>query len=137
MNRSDFKRLAKARLTEAKALLDNNCWDGAYYLSGYVIECALKACISKQTRRHDFPDKKTVIDSHTHDLDKLVAVSGLKMDLDNRMKSDSAFAVNWHIIIDWDENSRYKAKLEEEARGIFKAIVGRKYGVLTWIKHYW
>ena len=45
--------------------------DGAYYLAGYAIECALKACIAKATRRYDFPDRKKVDASHTHDLREL------------------------------------------------------------------
>ena len=37
-------------------------WDAAYYMIGYCVECALKACIAKQIRRFDFPDKKLVLD---------------------------------------------------------------------------
>src|SRR5919106_3680906 len=39
---------------------------GAYYLAGYAVECGLKACIAKQVRRHEFPDRTTVNQSHTH-----------------------------------------------------------------------
>ncbi|MCC6126983.1 MAG: HEPN domain-containing protein [Pirellulales bacterium] len=137
MNRTDFKRLTKTRLQEVKALLNNHCWDGAYYLSGYIIECALKACIAKQTRRHDFPDRKTVNDSYTHDLTKLIVVSGMKTNLEHKMKLEPAFELNWQVLLGWNENSRYEPKLESEARGLFNAIVGRKHGVLTWIKRYW
>jgi HEPN domain-containing protein len=56
MNRGDFQELSIIRLQDAKILLDNKCYDGAYYLSGYVVECALKACIAKKTREHDFPN---------------------------------------------------------------------------------
>ncbi len=56
MNRSDLQRLALVRLDEAKALLDAGYWDGAYYLAGYVVECALKARIARQVQRYDFPD---------------------------------------------------------------------------------
>jgi HEPN domain-containing protein len=69
MNRNDFKVIARIRLKEARVLLKNNCYDGAYYLSGYAVECSLKACIAKQTRRHDFPEKKAVQESYTHDLE--------------------------------------------------------------------
>ncbi len=47
MNRSDLQNLATIRLRDAEVLLDNGRYDGAYYLLGYVIECALKACIAK------------------------------------------------------------------------------------------
>jgi len=46
--------------------------DGAYYLAGYAVECALKACIAKKTQRHEFPDKRRVDASHTHNLIQLL-----------------------------------------------------------------
>jgi len=36
-------------------------FDGAYYLAGYAVECAIKACIAKGTRRYEFPDKRKVL----------------------------------------------------------------------------
>ena len=65
MNRKDLQRLTRLRLAEARVLLAAAKYDGAYYLAGYAVECALKACIAKQIKRFDFPDKKLVIDSHT------------------------------------------------------------------------
>ncbi len=78
MTRFDFQRLAKIRIKEAEALLDNGHYNGAYYLAGYAVECALKACIAKQTLRYDFPEKRRVDNSHTHDLTKLVRVADLE-----------------------------------------------------------
>jgi hypothetical protein len=43
MNRNDLRRLARIRLKEARVLLQAKCFDGAYYLCGYAIECGLKA----------------------------------------------------------------------------------------------
>ena len=60
MNRDDLRQLARIRLKDARALLNIRNYDGAYYLSGYVVECGLKACIAKKTRRYDFPDKDVV-----------------------------------------------------------------------------
>ena len=45
------------RLKEAAALLDLGLADGAFYLAGYAVECALKVCIAKSTRRGEFPDR--------------------------------------------------------------------------------
>jgi len=39
-------------------LLRLGLFDGAYYLAGYAVECALKACIAKGTQRFEFPDKR-------------------------------------------------------------------------------
>ena len=74
MNRKNLQTLTELRLKEAKVLLDQGFQDGAYYLLGYAVECALKSCIAKQFREYDFPDKKLVLDSHTHELSKLLSV---------------------------------------------------------------
>ena len=59
VTRSEFQELAEQRLVEAKALLDQGQWDGAYYLAGYAVELALKACIIKTLMATDaFPDKE-------------------------------------------------------------------------------
>ena len=58
-SRTDFVRLLDLRLQEAKALLERNDWDGAYYLAGYAVEFALKIRIIGQLMAsNSFPDKK-------------------------------------------------------------------------------
>jgi HEPN domain-containing protein len=61
MNRDDFKHIAQIRFKEANTLFHNDNYDGACYLAGYVIECALKAYIAKKTKKYDFRDKRTVV----------------------------------------------------------------------------
>jgi len=78
VDRGDFQGLSRARLKEARALLRLGLSDGAYYLAGYAVECALKACIAKGTRRFEFPDKKKVDSSHSHNLRELVKIAGLE-----------------------------------------------------------
>ncbi len=56
MNRADLQQLGQMRIDEATLLLAHRHWSGAYYLAGYAVECALKACIAKRTQRHDFRD---------------------------------------------------------------------------------
>lgn len=68
-------------------LLDRRRYDGAYYLAGYVVECALKACIAKGTRRFDFPPR-AVQDIYTHDLARLLRQAGLEPDLQRDIGSD-------------------------------------------------
>jgi hypothetical protein len=60
MNRLQFQKIARVRIREARALLQDRMFDGAYYLAGYSVECGLKACIAKMVRRHEFPDKDLV-----------------------------------------------------------------------------
>jgi hypothetical protein len=47
MNRNEFQRIARARVADARVLLGAKRYSGAYYLCGYAIECALKACIGQ------------------------------------------------------------------------------------------
>ncbi|MCV5491797.1 HEPN domain-containing protein, partial [Escherichia coli] len=55
MNKNDLEALSDTRLNEAKCLLDHGFFHGAYYLCGYAVECALKACIAKSFLQHEFP----------------------------------------------------------------------------------
>lgn len=137
MNRNDFRELALMRLSDARVLLKNGHYEGAYYLCGYVVECALKACIAKQTRRHDFPDKKTVEASYTHVLSDLVKTAGLGVDLDKEMNINQHFADNWDIVKDWSEVSRYEKHGELETRDLYYAVTDSKHGVLRWIRQHW
>lgn len=137
MNRNDLQQIALVRLREAKTLLDNGRYDGAYYLSGYAVECALKACIAKQTKQYDFPNKKIVNDSYTHNLLTLVRVAGLQTALDQEMQKDAIFAVNWAIVKDWSEDSRYERHTQKAAEDLYAAISNNRHGVLMWLKRRW
>lgn len=68
MNREDLQLISRQRRREAAALLRAKLFPGAYDLAGYSVDCALKACIAKQTNRHDFPNKKLAAEAWTHDL---------------------------------------------------------------------
>jgi HEPN domain-containing protein len=133
MNRSDLQRLSKTRLKEAKLLLANGFSSGAYYLAGYAIECALKACIAKSTRRHDFPDRKLDLGSHTHNLKELLKLAQMEplLELEPRMEAP------WKFVQEWSEESRYRAYSEHQARQLLDAIANRKNGVMPWITRHW
>src|SRR5437763_17213662 len=103
MNRNDFLELSRVREREASVLLDNGLWDGAYYLAGYAVECALKACIAKQTRRYDFPERDDVNQSYTHNLEALVRVARLTVELEAQLQADPEFARNWDTVKIWRE----------------------------------
>jgi HEPN domain-containing protein len=137
VNRRDLQALSRIRLAEARALLSLGHWDGAYYLAGYAVECALKACIAKETRRHEFPDRKRVESSHTHDLRGLVRVANLEDSFANRPKTDRAFEENWGTVQDWSEQSRYRRHSPEAARKFIKAVNDRYHGIVPWIKPRW
>ncbi|MEU4233472.1 hypothetical protein AB0F17_55090 [Nonomuraea sp. NPDC026600] len=125
------------RIREARILLDQEEWSGAYYLAGYAVECGLKACIAREFREYCMPDLQLVKDSHTHDLTKLVVLANLKGPLTQQERSDSVFAMNWTLTKDWNEGSRYSIWAEAEARDLYKAISQRGHGVLRWVKEHW
>lgn len=138
MNREDFQRISRQRKREAAALLDAGFYPGAYYLAGYSVECALKACIAKQTQRHDFPDKKLAAEAWTHNLEKLVQLAGVATDLDSAMNASPALKLNWTIVKDWSEADRYDLSITRaEARDLYAACTRRGTGVLSWIRARW
>jgi hypothetical protein len=112
-------------------------YDGTYYLAGYAVECALKACIAKYTRRHEFPDKKKVDLSHSHDLLQLVRVAGLEDEHRMRVSGDPDFETNWDVVKRWSEQSRYRRHLPESAHELLVAASDKRHGVMRWIKLHW
>ncbi|AMV25447.1 HEPN domain protein [Gemmata sp. SH-PL17] len=137
MNRDDLRRLARIRLKEARVLIKAECFDGAYYLCGYAVECALKACIAKATKKSEFPDLERVKGSYTHNLGTLVRLAGLEALRVSQEKADAAFGVNWGIVKDWAETARYAQHGEKKARDLYAAVADSLHGVMQWLKHHW
>jgi hypothetical protein len=82
VDRKKLQKVAKARLKDAKALLGRKRWAGAYYLSGYAIECGLKASLLRYLGESGavFGDEKYLkkpAECWTHDLEKIVNLAGL------------------------------------------------------------
>jgi len=146
MNRTDFHQLAELRLKEARALLAADFPEGAYYLAGYAVECALKACIAKRTREHDFPEKKLVIDSHTHDLGRLLDLAGLSDLLKKDVAGNIELKLDWENVREWSEQSRYHLYVDDSigdlhgllsAKLLVDAVESEKGGMLRWIRQSW
>lgn len=131
-SRSDFEKLMDLRLKEAKLLLDQKDWDGAYYLAGYAVEFALKIQIIAQLMKsNSFPDKKLAENFYKHELTLLRKLAGL----DDEMDKDAAVSPQWDIVKDWSEQTRYAiGKQEKDAKDLYDAI---EKGVLPWIKARW
>lgn len=138
MNRHELQQISLIRAKESKVLLDNGCFCGAYYLLGYAVECALKACISKQIKKYDFPDKNLANKSYTHDLEQLLSTAGLKYFLIEESKINADFERNWAIVKDWTEQVRYESSISDtKAKDFYLACTERKNGILSWLKKYW
>jgi hypothetical protein len=137
MNKTELENLSAIRIKEAEILLAADCYQGAYYLAGYALECRLKACIAKQVKEFDFPDKKLANASYTHKLADLVITAGLKQELSEQENQNEEFKLNWAVVIEWSEESRYKfAITKQEAHDLFAAITDNESGILPWLKKY-
>jgi HEPN domain-containing protein len=137
MNRGDFQAIADIRIAEAQSLLAAGFFDGAYYLAGYSVECALKASIARLTNQHDFPDREFAQACYTHSIEKLVNAAGLTAQRDADAPPGSDRADNWSIVKDWTESSRYERNPETKAKALIEAITHAADGVLPWIKARW
>lgn len=137
MNRTDLQELAKSRLREARVLLRAREFSGAYYLAGYAVECALKACIARGVARHTFPDKKLANDVWIHDLSRLAALANLDRDRLLRSQSDPRFDHNWDLTSRWSEKSRYSIYTERDCSDFLDAVSNVRHGVMAWVKRYW
>ena len=138
MNRSDFQKLSDVRIQEAKLLLENSRYEGAYYLAGYAVEFALKACIAKLTQQYEFPPNRKEIDRlYSHDLSTLLEVAQLKTTLESEISSSHELHDNWKVVKQWSEQSRYGLKSRHEAEDLFNAITDSHFGILVWLIKYW
>jgi hypothetical protein len=137
VDRRELQELARVRLKGAAALLRLGLFDGAYYLAGYAVECGLKACIAKRTRRYEFPDKKRVDSSYSHKLNELIRVAGLEDARAQQVAMDPDFRKRWEVVERWSEESRYRRHLPEAAETMLAAVGNRHHGVFSWIMLHW
>jgi hypothetical protein len=124
------------RLKDARVLMRGGNVEAAYYLTGLAVECAVKACIAKNTKRHDFPPGQSAIkDVYTHNLVKLIGAARLQATLDADMKLNNSLGKNWAVVKDWSVDSRYLTK-GLNARDLYRAVAG-KDGVMQWLRQRW
>src|SRR5258708_31060954 len=133
MNRREFQELARIRIRDVEALMKAQRYSAAYYLSGYVVECALKACISKKTKRFDFHDKNSNR-LYTHNLSELLAIIPLTDELE---RATDGVKARWAIVKEWSESSRYGKVEGDRSQSIFASVSDPAEGVLTWLEHFW
>ena len=137
MDRLSFQKTSRVRRREARILLSKGRFSGAYYLVGYAVESALKACVAKQFRRHDLPDKSLVGRAYTHNLEELMRLAGLESALRHDMSQSPALEVSWATARDWSVESRYDVDITKKvATDLYKACTARS-GILHWIMRRW
>ena len=134
MFRRDFQNLSALRVREARRLADAGLYDGAYYLGGLAIECALKSAIARATQRYEFPDKDRTQGAYTHKLEGLLRLSELKTKL---TLAEPHVNDAWARVKSWNVETRYQTGREAaEVHEFLDAVAGRR-GVLRWLKQYW
>jgi HEPN domain-containing protein len=129
--------LAQSRLREAQVLLSAGEWAGAYYLSGYAIECGLKACAARTFSADTIPDLQIVRDLYSHKFESLLKVAGLVQVFQIDRQADPVLEVNWAVVKDWDSNQRYEIQTQRQAEAIVAAISNRRHGVMKWVRSKW
>lgn len=148
--RIEFHRLAVLRLEEASVLLARNYPDGAFYLAGYAVECALKAAICRTLDIDDFFDtysskthsakvKDDIVQKFkTHDFGTLLVLSGLYFKLESDLLGDDRLKYSWSTIRAqaWSEQHRYERTGQKTVAAVTNFINSVRY-LLQWIKHYW
>jgi len=137
MNRADLQRLSRLRIQEARSLLRAGMPSGAYYLAGYSVECAIKACIAKETQRHEFPDKDRVQKSYTHKPADLLKVANLYDELQRAIRANARLEASWNVVLGWSEQSRYSTWSRSDAYAMIDAVGRRKEGILPWLQRHW
>lgn len=101
----DLKSISKGRLKDAEVLQGAGRFDGAFYMSGYAVEIALKARACRTLKWEGFPDTasefKALQSFKTHNLPVLLKLSGTET------KIKSRFISEWSIVLRWNPESRY------------------------------
>jgi hypothetical protein len=137
LTKADLEALAKLRLEDSAALLAAGRASSAYYLAGYAVELALKACIARNFVADVIPDKAFVNELHCHAPEKLAQLAGLFPQLKSDMKADAQLQAYWGVVCNWSESSRYAMKDPFEAASLIQAIGDPQHGVFQWVKKHW
>jgi HEPN domain-containing protein len=140
VTRSEWRRTAESRVRDAAALLKARRYSAAYYLAGYAIECALKACIVAYLKKNlavIFQDRRFSEKCWTHDFKELLRLAGLRARWDADIDANPALRDNGEIVQNWNETARYQRKSRAEAEGLYQAITDPAHGVLPWIRNHW
>ena len=105
ISKVELRRIATERLADAKLLLAANRYEGASYLSGYVVEIGLKLRICKTLKWQGFPETQSefngVTSLKTHNLVVLLRFSGVE----DVVKA--TYLTEWSTMKLWKPELRY------------------------------
>ena len=105
---TEMRRMARARVQDARALFHANRYDGAVYVIGYAIELSLKARIATSVlaqpgwpeSSEEFEVRKNL---QTHKLPQLLKASGREARVNQSLQAE------WQLITqNWGPEARYR-----------------------------
>jgi HEPN domain-containing protein len=137
LTKTDLEKLAVLRLEDAIFLQHAGRCSSAYYLAGYSLELAMKACIAKLVQPNTIPDKAFINAIYTHRLESLLGVAGLKTAFDAEIKTNPVLAAHWAIANNWSEESRYAFWDPFAAGSLLQSIADPTNGIFQWVKRHW
>ncbi len=137
LTKSDLEALAETRLQDAILLFQAGRSSSAYYLAGYAVELALKACVAKAFQPNAIPDKAFVNEIYQHNLKNLLGTAGLKQLFNAESQADRQLEAAWGIACNWTESSRYELWDSISAGNLIGAIGDPNHGVFQWVKKHW
>lgn len=105
IEKKEIKKIARARLKDAEALVAARRYEGAIYLCGYAIELGLKARICRTLKWSGFPSTNNEFKDYrsfrTHNLDVLLHLTGIEEKIKYELFAE------WSAVAEWDPASRY------------------------------
>src|SRR4051794_22829492 len=134
--RATLRRLAIAKVEDARLLFENNRFSNSYYLYGYGVELGLKACIARQMMAETVPDKAVLRGFLDHEIGKLIGLAGLS-ELLKTERENPEFDIRWAIVSEWSVESRYDMIDAVSATAMRDAVESQKYGVMRWLQQFW
>jgi hypothetical protein len=144
----EIEKLSVERIEEAQILFGSKKFDGAYYLSGYSIELALKAKICRLLKIPNLftSDEKKLQDIggivevrkalKTHNLFTLLIFSGLKEKFEIDKATIKSLSLGSSIFFqNWSANLRYRpcGSVEEAECMELLELLTCEEGILKWI----
>jgi hypothetical protein len=133
----DLRQLASTKVRDATLLFEHGRHSNAYYLFGYGVELALKARIARIFVAETIPDKQLVNNIYSHDLTKLLALSGLATRMAEDQRASPALTAYWATVVDWSEEARYQMIDEFRSRAMRDAMLAQTDGVFGWLQNNW
>jgi len=97
-SKRQFQQLAEMHAEDARMLLEAHRHTNAVHLAGIAVECSLKALICDRFLDGVLPDRKIVERAHSHQLDELIGLAGIKAQLQARLVEDVTFEVRGAMV---------------------------------------